>query len=523
MRMDRRQLLHLLALSGAGAVTVHGFGAPARKRPPNIVVILSDDVGYGDVGCYGAQDVETPHIDELAKDGIRFTNAHCDAATCTPSRYALLTGSYAWRRDGIQVLPGDAKLLIQPGQPTIASILKKAGYRTGLVGKWHIGLGSGAIDWNAEIKPGPCEVGFDEAFFFAATADRVPTVYIHDHHVVGLDPADPIQVSYRTKVGNDPTGRENPDLLKMKLSEGHDGTIVDGVSRIGFMTGGKSARWTDENMAATFTDKAVEFIENNHDRPFFLYFTSSDIHVPRMPNEQFAGKNACGIRCDVLNELDWSVGRIVEKLRSLRLEEDTIVIFSSDNGPVVNDGYDDGADHHTDSHPPAGPWRGGKYTITEGGTRIPFIVRWKGNVKPGVSDALISQLDLTASLADVAGTRVPRDGAPDSENVLPALLGRSKIGRQSLVEEAQCLALIEGDWKLIDRAQTPGTHAQPSRKYIPDTILGDAPRETPPQSPIELYNLNADPHELHNVAAQHPEIVSRMQSKLAGIRSRRPR
>jgi len=523
MRMDRRQLLQLLAFSAAGAATPRGFGAPTRKRPPNIVLILSDDVGYGDVGCYGANDVKTPHIDELAQDGIRFTNAHCDAATCTPSRYALLTGSYAWRRDGIQVLPGDAKLLIQPDQPTIASILKKAGYRTGLVGKWHIGLGSGAIDWNAEIKPGPCEVGFDEAFFFAATADRVPTVYIQDHRVVGLDPADPIQVSYRTKVGNDPTGRENPNLLKMKLSEGHDGTIVDGVSRIGFMTGGKSARWTDENMAATFTDKAVQFIENNHDRPFFLYFTPSDIHVPRMPNEQFANKNACGIRCDVLNELDWSVGRIVDKLKSLHLEEDTIVIFSSDNGPVVNDGYDDGADHHTDSHPPSGPWRGGKYTITEGGTRIPFIVRWKGNVRPGVSDALISQLDLTASLADVAGTRVPQGGAPDSENVLPALLGRSKVGRQSLVEEAQCLALIEGDWKLIDRAQTPGTHRQPSRKYIPDTILGDAPRETPPQSPIELYNLKADPHEMHNVAAQHPEIVARMQSNLANIRSHAPR
>ncbi|MGO4515747.1 sulfatase-like hydrolase/transferase [Terriglobus sp. 2YAB30_2] len=342
--MDRRQLLQLLALSGAGAAAARGFGAPARKRPPNIIVILSDDVGYGDLGCYGANDVKTPHIDELAKDGLRFTNAHCDAATCTPSRYALLTGSYAWRRDGIQVLPGDAKLLIQPDQPTIASILKKAGYRTGLVGKWHIGLGSGTIDWNTSIEPGPCEVGFEEAFFFAATADRVPTVYIHDHRVVGLDPADPIQVSYRTKVGSDPTGRENPDLLKMKLSEGHDGTIVDGVSRIGFMTGGKSARWTDENMAATFTDKAVEFIEKNHNQPFFLYFTPSDIHVPRMPNEQFANKNTCGIRCDVLNELDWSVGRIVDKLRSLHLEEDTIVIFSSDNGPVVNDGYDDGAD-----------------------------------------------------------------------------------------------------------------------------------------------------------------------------------
>lgn len=519
-RINRRQTLQLLALSAASATMARGLSFLDRKRPPNIVVILSDDVGYGDVGCYGATDVKTPNIDELAKSGLRFTNAHCDAATCTPSRYALLTGCYAWRQDGVQVLPGDAKLLIKPGQPTLASVLRNAGYRTGLVGKWHIGLGSGTIDWNGSIEPGPCEVGFDDAFFFAATADRVPTVYIQDHHVVGLDPSDPIRVSYKTKIGNEPTGRENPDLLKMKLSEGHDGTIVDGVSRIGYMTGGKSALWKDEDMAATFTGKAVEFIEKNHDRPFFLFFTPSDIHVPRMPNEQFANKNACGIRCDVLNQLDWSVGRVTETLKRLQLEEDTIVFFTSDNGPVVNDGYDDGADRHTDSHPPAGPWRGGKYTITEGGTRIPFLVNWKGKVKPGISDALISQLDFTASLADLAETKVPAGAARDSEDLLPVLLGQSTNGRQSLVEEAQCLAIIDGDWKLIDRSQRPGTNTKPSQRYVADVILGDAPRETPPQAAIELYNLKIDPHEMHNVAGQHPDIVARMRSKLAEIRSR---
>jgi arylsulfatase A-like enzyme len=519
-RINRRQTLQLLALSAASATMARGLSFLNRKRPPNIVLILSDDVGYGDVGCYGATDVKTPNIDELAKSGVRFTNAHCDAATCTPSRYALLTGRYAWRQDGVQILPGDAKLLIKPGQPTLASVLRDAGYRTGLVGKWHIGLGNGTIDWNGSIEPGPFEVGFDDAFFFPATADRVPTVYIHNHHIVGLDPSDPIRVSYQTKIGNEPTGRENPDLLKMKLSEGHDGTIVDAVSRIGYMTGGKSALWKDEDMAATFTGKAAEFIEKNHDRPFFLFFTPSDIHVPRVPNKQFANKNACGIRCDVLNQLDWSVGRIAETLKRLQLEEDTIVFFTSDNGPVVNDGYDDGADHHTDSHPPAGPWRGGKYTITEGGTRIPFIVRWKGKVKPGISDALISQLDLTASLAYLAGTKVPAGGAKDSEDLLPVLLGQSNKGRQSLVEEAQCLAIIDGDWKLIDRSQRPGTNTKPSQKYIADVILGDAPRETPPQAAIELYNLKVDPNEIHNVAGQYPDIVARMRSRLAETRSR---
>ena len=307
------------------------FAAPARR--PNIVIILADDVGYGDLSCYGATSVHTPNIDSLAASGLRFTDAHTDAATCTPSRYAMLTGRYAWRRDGIAVLPGDAKSLIEPGQTTVATVLKSAGYATGLVGKWHVGLGDGAIDWNGEIKPGPCELGFDDAFFFAATADRVPTVYIHDHRVVNLDPADPITVSYKTKVGSEPTGKEDPQLLKMKLSEGHDGTIVDGISRIGFMTGGKAARWKDEDMAATFTQKAVEFIEQHQHAPFLLYFTPSDIHVPRAPASQFAGHESCGVRCDVIDQLDWSVGRVLDTLRRLHLDENTLVLFTSDNGP----------------------------------------------------------------------------------------------------------------------------------------------------------------------------------------------
>src|SRR5580698_9505708 len=317
MPLDRRLFLQQLAAVSATLAMVDLWSIASAKpqQKPNIVVILSDDVGYGDLSCYGATHVQTPQIDALAAAGLRFTQAHSDAATCTPSRYAMLTGSYAWRHDGVQILPGDAKLLIERDQSTIASVLKSAGYTTGLVGKWHIGLGEGTIDWNGEIKPGPCELGFDDAFFFAATADRVPTVYIHNHRIVNLDPSDPIQVSYVEKVGTEPTGKEDPELLKMKLSEGHDGTIVDGVSRIGFMTGGKSARWKDEEMAATFTGKAVEFIEKNQQRPFFLCFTPSDIHVPRIPAAQFAGKSDCGVRCDVIKQLGWSVGRILAALK----------------------------------------------------------------------------------------------------------------------------------------------------------------------------------------------------------------
>jgi arylsulfatase A-like enzyme len=521
MPMDRRMFLQQLAAAGV-SLAARAAGSQtnsAAVRKPNIVVILSDDVGFGDLSCYGATRVHTPEIDALAVNGLRFTDAHSDAATCTPSRYAMLTGSYAWRHDGVAVLPGDAKLLIERGQPTIASILKSAGYRTGLVGKWHLGLGAGTIDWNGEIKPGPCEVGFDEAFFFAATADRVPTVYIHNHRIVNLDPADPIQVSYGAKIGTEPTGKEDPELLKMKLSEGHDGTIVDGISRIGFMTGGHAARWNDEDMAATFTNKAVEFIEANQHRPFLLYFTPSDIHVPRAPAAQFAGKSECGVRCDVIDQLDWSVGRIAETLKRLHLDEDTLVLFTSDNGPVVNDGYDDGADRTLDGHKPAGPFRGGKYTIFEGGTTMPFIVRWTGHVKPGVSHALVSQVDLLASFAALVHQPVPPGTAEDSVSVLPALLGRSAAGRDSLVEEATVLAIREGDWKLIDRGQKPGLHTRPemgtARSVIPP---GGPAKGMYPIAPLELYNIKADPYETRNLASEYPAVVARLREKLETIR-----
>jgi arylsulfatase A-like enzyme len=531
--MDRRRFLTQLAAAGTTfklrPLLAQASSAPSRTKP-NVVVILADDLGYGDVGCYGATHVHTPHIDALAANGVRFTNAHADAATCTPSRYAMLTGTYAWRREGIQVLPGDAKSLISPGTPTIASILRSAGYRTGLVGKWHVGLGNGSIDWNSEIRPGPCELGFDEAFFFAATADRVPTVFIHNHRVQGLDPADPITVSYNTKIGDDPTGRESPELLKQKLSEGHDGTIVDGISRIGFMSGGKAARWKDEEIAQTFTDKACDFIEQNHSRPFLLYFTPSDIHVPRAPGPAFAGKDSCGVRCDVISQLDWSVGRITATLAKLGLAKDTIILFTSDNGPVVNDGYDDGSDRALDGHRPAGELRGGKYSIYEGGTREPFIVSWPNHVAPGTSPALLSQLDILRSLATVAQASVPNASAPDSVDLSATLLGRSKTGRDTLVEESQVLAIRDARWKLIDRTQRPGT-TQSGTPLLPATsgpaleARHRAERWHEPWSVehpaavIELYDLLTDPEESRNLALVHPEIVERLQTRLKQIRT----
>jgi arylsulfatase A-like enzyme len=268
---------------------------PVRSQnadKPNIIVIYADDLGYGDVSCYGATRLKTPNIDRLASKGLRFTNAHCTSATSTPSRYSLLTGEYAWRRPGTGILPGDASAIILPDRYTMPSVLKSAGYTTAAVGKWHLGLGpKGGPDWNGTIKPGPEDIGFDYSFIIPATGDRVPCVFVENGHVAGLDPSDPIKVDYNQKIGDWPTGRENPELLKMHPSHGHDMTIVNGSSRIGFMTGGRSALWTDEDIADTITEKAVRFIERNKDRPFFLYFATHDIHVPRVPHPRFAGKS----------------------------------------------------------------------------------------------------------------------------------------------------------------------------------------------------------------------------------------
>lgn len=529
--MNRREFTRRMGMAGA-ALALGGkceaLTKPAMSKKPNIVIILSDDVGYGDLTCYGGVNVSTPNIDALARHGLRFTDAHSDAATCTPSRYAMLTGQYAWRRDGIRVLPGDATALIQPGRPTVASVLKANGYATGLVGKWHLGLGDGKIDWNGEIKPGPCEVGFDDAFFFAATADRVPTVYIHNHHVVNLDPKDPIVVSYSHKVGNDPTGREDPELLKMKLSEGHDGTIVDGISRIGYMSGGKAARWNDETMAKTFTDKACEFIEAHKEHPFLLYFTPSDIHVPHAPAKQFAGKSQCGIRCDAIMQLDDCVRRVMETLRKHGLEENTFVLFTSDNGPVVNDGYNDDSVADLGNHRPAGPWRGGKYSVYEGGTRIPFITYYPGVIRPGTSSALIDQVDVLRSVAALTHSTVPSNGGPDSLNELPAMLGKTSKGREYLVEEGLFLSIRTKRWKLVDRNQRPGTKPRPPWHPMSPEAAAKAkanearfmPGEVDyPEAVIELYDLVDDPGETRNVALKYPEVVARLRATLRQVRA----
>ncbi|OQB40642.1 MAG: Arylsulfatase [Candidatus Latescibacteria bacterium ADurb.Bin168] len=483
---------------------------PKESSRPNIVILYADDLGFGDVGCYGATEIPTPNVDRLAAAGIRFTNGYATAATCTPSRYSLLTGSYPWRNQRAAILPGDAPLIIEPDSSTMPATFCRAGYRTGVVGKWHLGLGRGRIDWNDRIQFCPNDVGFDYSFIMPATNDRVPCVYLENGRVVNLDPNDPIEVTYddTTVFPGELTGRDHPELLRVSHSHGHDGTIVNGVGRIGHMRGGTSALWTDETMAETFAKKAVEFIAADREQPFFLYYALHQPHVPRLPGPRFQGATKLGARGDVIVEMDWCVGEVLSALDRLSIRENTIVIFSSDNGPVLDDGYRDGAEELKDGHRPAGPLRGGKYSLFDGGTRVPFILSWPETVKPGESDALVSHVDFHASFAALNGQKLNDEEAPDSLNVLDALLGRSGTGREELVVEGTRSKTVyrRGDWVFIPPYQGPAINVNTN------TELGNAPAP-------QLYDLSRDIGQITNLAARHPERAKELAARLDEIRA----
>lgn len=483
------------------------FASQLSAAPPNIVLIYADDIGYGDVSCNGATAVQTPNIDKIANEGIRFTSGYCSSATCTPSRFSMLTGKYAFRQDGTGILPGDAAMIIDPEKPTLQSALKDAGYTTAAIGKWHLGLGDDRDkDWNKKITPGANETGFDRTFLMAATGDRVPCVFVADGEVVNLDPADPIEISYKKPFPGLPTGITNRMELKMDWSHGHNNAVINRVGRIGFMKGGKSAIWIDEEMADTFAAEAVKFIKASKGTPFFLYYALHDNHVPRLPHPRFVGKTTMGPRGDAIVEADWQVGEILRTLDELKLTDNTLVIFTSDNGPVLDDGYKDDAVTKLGDHKPAGKYRGGKYSLFEGGCRVPTVARWPGHIKPGqTSDAMISQVDFPRSFAKIAGKEAPADAFPDSQDITAALLGNSETGRDHVVQHAKGLALREGNWKFI-----PAGKGQTTNKNTA-TETGVAPQG-------RLYDLSQDPGEKINLAAKNPEVMKRLSKRLESIK-----
>jgi arylsulfatase A-like enzyme len=515
----RHLMLDAQLASFIALLSVFALNALAAEKP-NIVVILADDIGYGDLGCYGATKIKTPNLDRMAREGLRFTDAYAPASVCTPTRYSLITGQYAWRNPaGAGILKGTAPWSIRPGATTLPGVLKQAGYATGIVGKWHLGLGTkeDGQDWNGDIKPSPLELGFTYSFIIPATGDRVPCVFIENHRIVGLDPKDPIAVSYGQRIGNEPTGAEPQGKpVKLKAADkNHNQSLVNGIPRIGFMTGGQQARWMDEEIPATLAKQAVTFIEQHKAGLFFLYFASHDIHAPRVPNARWKGSSQAGIRGDVVQQLDWQVGEILSTLDRLKLGDNTLVFFSSDNGGTLENGYAEGPGNNLNGHSINGPLRGFKGSLFEGGVRVPLLARWPGRIKPGTETRQIASLvDLTETAAAITGQTLPVGAAPDSFNLLPLLAssGQQPVRDYMIVQQngTQGLAIRRGDWKFI-----PGGSAGGKRKG--NQSSDPAASADPPVG--QLFNLAKDIGESSNVAAQYPEVVRDLSGLL--MRARR--
>jgi arylsulfatase A-like enzyme len=476
-----------------------GASSDAPDGAPNIVLILADDLGWGDLRCYGATKAVTPNCDRLAMEGIRFTDAHSSSAVCSPSRYSVLTGRYAWRtwlKNGI--LLEHMPLLIEPGRLTLPSMLKDYGYATACVGKWHLGWGSDInADWNGEVQPGPLEVGF-EYFYGIPTSHDSPDrlrVYVEDRRVVGLEPGENLF---------------DNDTLRRVMRDRPD-------------------------TAKRLTRVAVDFIERNKDGRFFLYFPTSNVHMPWTPAKEFKGISDAGEYGDYVSEFDWSVGEILDALDRLDLADNTLVVVTSDNGARNRPDL-------TVGHISNGPWRGGKGGVYEAGHRVPFIARWPGRIGAGeTSGETICLTDLTATAASIVGYTLEDSQAEDSYDVLPALSGRSAGDpiREATVHHSVTgvFAIRQGRWKLIE-SQRGGNQevagiwdmvkaeSMSLPLYDPDTgelidVWYDfqVPGPDPDAPPGQLFDLEADPAESVNLYGEHPEVVERLQQLLARYRS----
>ena len=509
-------MLAMATLPGALLAQEPTNTAPYLKSRPNVVMIYADDLGFGDLECYGAIGVRTPNVNRLSGNGVRFTNAHAVASTSTPSRYSLLTGEYPWRKTGTDVAAGDAAMIVSPDQYTVADVFKEAGYTTAAFGKWHLGLGSesGKQDWNAPITPALADIGFDYSYIMAATADRVPCVFIENGSVANYDPSAPIYVNYNKNFEGEPTGKDNPELLyNLQSSHGHNYSIVNGIGRIGYMKGGGTALWKDENIADSITHHAVDFIKENSDTPFFMYFATNDVHVPRFPHPRFRGQSEMGLRGDAIVQFDWSVGEIVRTLEEQGLLENTLIILTSDNGPVLDDGYVDQAEELVGDHSPTGGLRGGKYSAFEGGTRVPFIVHWPAVIKEqAVKNSLVSQIDFLDIMASIAGVgngeSLSTDGFPGEA---ATWFGDDENGRPFAIGMAQnhTLTLCTAGWKFIE----PKGGA---------TMIQWGPKiETGYSTNPQIFKYtNGEFDENQNMASNNVPVVENLTDQLEKIRNR---
>ncbi|MBL9183764.1 MAG: arylsulfatase [Verrucomicrobiaceae bacterium] len=486
---------------------------------PNIVLILADDLGYGDVGCYGATKVKTPNIDKLASEGRRFTDAHSASAVCTPSRYALLTGEYPFRKNLWGPVMNPSPLVVDVSKPTLPGMLKRQGHATACFGKWHLGFGNKPKpDWNADLKPGPLECGFDHYFGIPVVNSHPPFVWVEDHRVVGLDPADPLKYGGKVQTRPFPEKMPNPAI-----------------------SGGRAAHalYNEEEHGTTLTEKALAWIKKHAStknkepgtkNPFFVYFATPHIHHPFTPGAKFKGSSEAGAYGDFIQEFDWMVGEMMRTLDELKLRENTLIILTSDNGGMLNQG---GQQAWKAGHRLNGDLLGFKFDAWEGGHRVPFIARWPGKIEAGsVSDQLICQIDLLSSFAALTGSDTR---GPDSLNVLPALLGKpEKPLRTELVlapHKKTHLALRDGPWLYIGakggggfNAAKPGEHGLGgggALKFTSETNSDFANGKLKPDAPEQqLYNLSDDPRQTTNVIREHPEIAKRMALRLAEVQQR---
>ena len=476
---------------------------------PNIILILADDLGYGDLGCYGATKVKTPNIDRLASEGRRFTDAHSASSVCTPSRYALLTGEYPFRKNLWGPVMNPSPLVIDPEKPTVASLLKRQGYATACFGKWHLGFGkTPKPDWNTDLKPGPLECGFDHYFGIPVVNSHPPFVWVEDHRVVGLDPADPL------KYGGKPETQSFPEKMMAPA-----------------MSGAKAAHalYREQEHGTTLTEKATLWIQGHKNSPFFLYFATPHIHHPFTPGGRFKDSSEAGLYGDFIQEFDWMVGEVMRTLDELKLRENTLIILTSDNGGMLNQG---GQQAWKAGHRLNGDLLGFKFDSWEGGHRVPFIARWPGKIDAGsMSDQLICQIDLLSTFAALTGSDTR---GPDSINLLETLIGKpAKPLRTELVlaphKEAN-LALRDGHWLYIGAqggggfsSSKPGSHSlggigalKFTGEINSDITNGNLAPNAPKQ---QLYDLASDPSQKKNVIRDHPEIASRLAARLTHLRS----
>jgi len=508
----RSPLLFLIAVV-ASAVT--GQKAFAAERNPNAVLIFVGDLGYGDLGCYGATKVKTPNIDRLAKEGRRFTDAHSASAVCTPSRYALLTEKYPFRTLGDKgvwgPLPTTSGLIIDTKTLTIGKGFKNKGYATACLGKWHLGFKRGRNDWKVPLRPGPQDVGFDYYFGVPVVNSAPPYVYVENDTIVGYDPTD--SLVYGGKPVS-PT-RTFPKEASVKSPNRFGGALK--AHKI----------YDDEKTGTLLTEKASKWITEKKSKPFFLYFSTTNIHHPFTPAPRFKGTSKCGLYGDFIHELDWMVGRILRCLDDNGLTDNTLVIFTSDNGGMLNLG---GRNAMKAGHKINGELLGFKFGVWEGGHRIPFIARWPGKIKAGTkSDQLICQVDLLATFMAVTGQDVQSLKGKDSANLLPALLGKSeKPVRTELLtapRRPRNLGIRKGKWMYIAARSSGGFRgSRPNQRawggpaavqfagnVNSDIANGRIKNNAPP---AQLYNLEKDLVQTRNVYRDNPQMVKRMEELL---------